>query len=87
MAMLEQAGIRNLTRLRTLGSVQAYLKVKRVWPAASLNLLWALESAITGRHWREVAKHDRLDLLTRLEAAQESRRPRPKRKNRPRGRP
>jgi DNA transformation protein len=71
--MLAKAGIRTEARLRKLGSVAAYLAVQRVWPAASLNLLWALEGAVTGRDWREVAKRDRLDLLTRLEAAQESR--------------
>lgn len=68
---LAEAGIHGLAELRALGSVQAYLKVRRIWKGASLNLLWALEGAVSGRHWQEVAKQERLALLTELEAAQE----------------
>ena len=72
LEMMSKAGIHSLEDLRALGSVEAYLKVRRVWKDASLNLLWAMEGAVSGRQWREVAKHDRLDLLTRLEAVQEA---------------
>jgi len=36
-------------------------------PRASLNLLWALEGALTGRPWEDVARNDRLTLLLQLE--------------------
>jgi DNA transformation protein len=65
--MLEQADIRTVAQLQKLGAVRAYLQVKRNSGNASLNLLWAMEGALTGRHWLDVAKHDRLRLLLELE--------------------
>jgi DNA transformation protein len=65
--MLAQAGIHTLEQLRELGAVRAYLQVKRAGACFSLNLLWAMEGALSGRHWQEVAKHDRLSLLLQLE--------------------
>ncbi len=65
--MLEQAGIHGIKELRKLGAVRAYLQVKSSSSKASLNLLWALEGALTERHWQDVAKHDRLRLLLELE--------------------
>lgn len=56
-----------LEQLRDLGAVRAYVQVKRNGTNASLNLLWAMEGALSGRHWQEVAKHDRLSLLLELE--------------------
>ena len=70
--MLEQAGIVSSAQLRELGAVRAYLQVKRNGGNASLNLLWALEGALSGRHWQEVAKHDRLRLLLELEEAEKT---------------
>ncbi len=69
-AMLAKAGIETRARLENLGAVGAYLRVKQVWKGASLNLLWALEGAITGRPWQDVAREDRLRLLMELEARQ-----------------
>jgi len=65
--MLAQAGIHTIEQLRELGAVRAYLQVKRSWKGASLNLLWAMEGALTGRHWQDVARNDRLWLLLELE--------------------
>jgi DNA transformation protein len=65
--MLARAGIRTIEQLRELGAVRAYAQVKRSGACSSLNLLWAMEGALSGRHWREVAKHDRLRLLLELE--------------------
>lgn len=67
--MLAQAGIKTVAQLRKLGAVRAFLQVKRNGGNASLNLLWAMEGALTGRHWQDVAKHDRLHLLLELEDA------------------
>lgn len=68
-AMLAEAGIHTVDQLRTLGAVKAY-----AWTAAaaapgkaSLNLLWALEGALTGRDWRAVARTDRTRLVLELE--------------------
>jgi hypothetical protein len=68
--MLAQAGIHSLEQLRDLGAVRAYVQVKRSGTNASLNLLWAMEGALTGQHWREVARNERLRLLMELEDAE-----------------
>jgi DNA transformation protein len=70
-AMLAAAGITSLARLRQLGAVNAYAQVKASGVNnASLNLLWALEGALTGEHWQVVAREHRLSLLLALEALQ-----------------
>ena len=65
--MLALAGIMTVEQLRKLTAVRAYVQVKRAGTNASLNLLWAMEGALTGQHWQEVAKHERLRLLIELE--------------------
>ena len=65
--MLANAGIRSVADLRRLGAVAAYVKVKRAGQNASLNLLWALEGALSGQHWKDVAKEHRTSLLLALE--------------------
>jgi DNA transformation protein len=65
--MLIAAGITSLTQLRKLGAIAAYAKVKRTGGKASLNLLWALEGALTDTHWQEVARLHRTSLLLALE--------------------
>src|SRR5512145_3064507 len=72
--MMAQAGILTIDQLRELGAVRAYVQVKRSWKGASLNLLWAMEGALSGRHWQDVAKHDRLRLLLELEDVENERR-------------
>ena len=46
--MLQLAGIQSVQDLRRLGAVRAYLQVQACGAPASLNLLWALEGAISG---------------------------------------
>ncbi|HEV6965861.1 TfoX/Sxy family protein [Roseateles sp.] len=65
--MLAAAGIAGVDELRRLGAVAAYARVKRADPRASLNLLWALEGALCGLHWRDVARERRTSLLLALE--------------------
>jgi DNA transformation protein len=65
--MLRAAGITTVAELRALGSVAAYSRVRRVSPRASLNLLWALESALSGEPWQSVARHHRTSLLLALD--------------------
>ena len=69
-AMLEAAGIDNLIELRKLGAVDAFLRVKKTGAKVSLNLLWGLESALSGEHWQQVARNRRLELLVQLEDAE-----------------
>lgn len=65
--ILSRAGITTAAQLRETGSVAAYARAKKVSPRVSLNLLWGLESALTGEHWREVARVHRASLLLALE--------------------
>lgn len=72
LAMLAAAGIHDRVALERLGSVRAYLRVKAAGQNASLNLLWAMEGALTGADWRVVAREERTRLLLALDAAQEA---------------
>jgi len=58
-AMLLDAGIRTPTQLRQLGAVRAFDRVRQRDPKASLNLLWAIEGALSDRPWQQVADEDR----------------------------
>ena len=69
-AMLAAAGIHSLEQLQALGSVAAYARVKAGNVDASLNLLWALEGALTGLPWQTVAREQRTSLLLALETYQ-----------------
>lgn len=70
--MLARAGIGSWAALKKLGAVEAYRKVKAVDGRASLNLLWALAAALSDppRHWRDVAREDRLTLLLQLDESE-----------------
>jgi len=48
---LTAVGITTYDELERLGSVQAYLRVREVFPAASANLLYALEGALLDVRW------------------------------------
>lgn len=65
--MLAEAGIHSVEQLRQLGAVRAFVQTKQTTQNISLNLLWALEGALSDRHWQEVVKHDRLSLLLQVE--------------------
>ncbi|MEQ1516735.1 MAG: TfoX/Sxy family protein [Usitatibacteraceae bacterium] len=67
LKVMADAGIVTVDQLRRLGAVAAYVQVKRSGAKVSLNLLWALEAAITGLPWREVARDHRVSLLLALE--------------------
>ncbi len=68
--MLANVGIRSAKDLERAGSVGAYLMVKHSGQPASLNLLWGLESALTGETWQTVAREHRTSLLLALEEAE-----------------
>jgi DNA transformation protein len=65
--MLLKAGIRSVKQLHAIGSVAAYIAGKNSGASPSLNLLWAIEGALTDRDWKEVSKTDRLSLLIQLD--------------------
>lgn len=65
--MLRSAGIRSRAQLERNGAVKAYVKVCALDNWALLNFLWALEAALSGRSWQDVAGNDRLWLLSAAE--------------------
>ena len=65
--ILARVGITTLGDLKKVGAVSAYVMAKRANKNVSLNLLWALESALTGEPWQKVAKLHRASLLLALE--------------------
>ncbi|MEN9353857.1 MAG: hypothetical protein RL318_1182 [Fibrobacterota bacterium] len=67
--ILSRIGIRTLGELQRAGSVEAYLLCKELDEPVSLNLLWALEGALTGKPWQSIARERRQDLLTAMKAA------------------
>lgn len=69
-AWLRQVGIRSEEALREAGAVGAFVKVKRAGFRPSLNLLYALEGALTGCHWQQVPPERRAQMLQALEAAE-----------------
>ena len=66
--MLARAGITSVEQLRALGAVDAFAMTRRLDAHVSLNLLWALEAALAGQQWQEVARAHRTSLLLALDA-------------------
>ncbi|MGH8807462.1 MAG: TfoX/Sxy family protein [Noviherbaspirillum sp.] len=66
--ILTAIGIRTPAELAARGAVEAFIALKQSGQPVSLNALWAMEGALSGRDWREVARDDRLRLLLVLEA-------------------
>lgn len=70
--MLARAGITTVAQLRDLGSVEAFVRTRRAVPGVSHNLLWALESALSGMPWQKVARLHRTSLLLAVDAREKS---------------
>ena len=70
--MLAKAGITTADQLRTAGSVAAFAATRRADAGVSLNLLWAIEGALTGQSWQDVARLHRTSLLLAWEAYEKS---------------
>ena len=74
--VLAGVGIASVEQLRKMGAVAAYVKAKRSNANVSLNLLWALEGALTGLSWQEVARIHRTSLLLAVEDYEQREHPR-----------
>ena len=73
--MLHAAGIHTPAALRALGAVRAFGAVRQAGQQPSLNLLWALEGALSGRDWKSVARQERTALLMQLDDLESGRQP------------
>ena len=65
--MLQRAGIATFGQLRRTGAVVAFAAVEDAGAPVSLNLLWALEAALSNLTWQEVARSHRTSLLLALD--------------------
>lgn len=68
-AWLRQVGLHTRADLEAAGPVDAYMRVRRAGFRPSLNLLYALEGALTDCHWQEVPAERRRELVEAAEAA------------------
>lgn len=68
-AWLRQVGLRTHEDLAAVGSLEAYLRVRRAGFKPSLNLLYALEGALMGCHWQHVDVSRRSELAAQAQAA------------------
>ena len=68
-AWLRQVGLRSLEEITAIGTVEAFMKVRRAGFKPSLNLLYALEGAILDCHWQEIPDARRSALVADAEAA------------------
>ena len=68
-AQLRQVGVRTIDDLRALGSLEAFVKLKRAGFKPSLNLLYSLEGALLDCHWQQVPEERRSELILAADAA------------------
>lgn len=68
-AQLRQVGVRTIDDLRALGSLEAFVKLKRAGFKPSLNLLYSLEGALLDCHWQQVPDERRSELILAADAA------------------
>ena len=68
-AWLRQVGLRTLEDIAAIGTVEAFMRVKRAGFKPSLNLLYALEGALLDCHWQDVPDARRTELVAAAEAA------------------
>ena len=65
--MLNKAGINTVEQLEKEGALHAYKAIQNTFSLnTSLELLWALEGAITGRHWSVIPQSRREELIEDL---------------------
>ncbi|MGO4222452.1 TfoX/Sxy family protein [Lysobacter sp. TAF61] len=68
-AWLRQVGLRTREDLAGVGTVEAFMRVKRAGFKPTLNLLYAIEGALQDCHWQEVSDERRAELIAATEAA------------------
>lgn len=66
-AWLHEIGVDSESDLQRMGSVVAFRLVRQRQPHVNLNLLWALEAALTNRDWRELSTAEKQRLRDEVE--------------------
>ena len=65
--MLARIGITTQEQLLQADPFEVYARLKKEVPGTSLVALYALIGAIDGRHWQEVKRDRRTEILVRLD--------------------
>lgn len=65
--MLADAGFLYLQDVRDVGVAECFRRVRMVRPKVSLNLLWALEGALTDQDWRNISASRKRELKRAVE--------------------
>lgn len=68
-AWLRQVGLRTHEDVAAIGTVEAFMRVKRAGFKPTLNLLYAIEGALLDCHWQEIPDERRQELILAAEAA------------------
>lgn len=68
-AWLRQVGLRTHEDIAAIGTVEAFMRVKRAGFKPTLNLLYAIEGALLDCHWQEISDERRQQLIQAAEAA------------------
>lgn len=65
---LAEINIHTCEEIKTLGAVEVYLRLhKKFNGKISLNMLWALFSGLTERHWTEITLEEKSALIKEVE--------------------
>lgn len=65
--MLAQVGIHDADALLASDPYEVYARLRTQVPGTSLNALYALIGAIEGRHWLDIKRERRTEILMRLD--------------------
>ncbi|QWP76946.1 TfoX/Sxy family protein [Lysobacter sp. K5869] len=68
-AWLRQVGLRTHEDIAAIGTVEAFMRVKRAGFKPTLNLLYAIEGALLDCHWQEIPDERRQELILAADAA------------------
>ncbi|RDZ26251.1 TfoX/Sxy family protein [Lysobacter silvisoli] len=68
-AWLRQVGLRSHEDIAAVGTVEAFMRVKRAGFKPTLNLLYAIEGALLDCHWQEISDERRNELIQAADAA------------------
>lgn len=68
-AWLRQVGLRTREDLAAVGTVEAFMRVKRAGFKPTLNLLYAIEGALQDCHWQEIPDSRRSELIVAADEA------------------
>ncbi|MEZ0172188.1 TfoX/Sxy family protein [Microvirga sp. TS319] len=70
---LQEAGIRTVSDLKAIGSVEAYRRLKFMLPRhVNLNALYGLEAALRGCHWLDLPQDVRTALQKEARLVEEA---------------